>query len=365
MTYEYLHPSDVKKSHVLTRMIEKQVEEPAVYNVPFAPLYGTMQRKVKVMVREFDPAGLAQFHADNANTPVVKGGGEVEERYMELVEISEKHVLKASDLIALESPDPSVAEGAARDVVKLGAQLQQRNIQRTKWMAYMAARDALSIEYPDGASISIDFDLDGDTINTDFSGSHQPTYADIGDGYAWDNTDDDGNYNADAIEALYTWTKLIEDDLGVQSGECILHLNKATWRYLKKNEGIKGELSAQNPRIVTPRLAEVVEILEIAEIRVVNDFYKVETDDTTKYRYVPDGYVLLTAPYVVNGTPIMEMYDGPVVRLVGEDLVVERNPGMVADIYANKEQRAKNIRLSTARMPVMNYPAGFVYAQVY
>jgi hypothetical protein len=352
---EYLHPTDIKRAHVLTRLIEKKVEEETAYDVPFAPLYPTMQRKIKLMIREFDPAGLAYFHADNANTPVVKGGGDIEERYMELVEISEKHVLKPTDLIALASPDMSIAEGAARDIVKLGAQLRQRNIQRSKWMAWMAARDELTITYPDGGSIAIDFDLDGDGMNSDFTGSHLPTAS-----VEWNVT-----ASADIITDLYTWTKLIEDDLGVESGECICHCNKATWRYMKKNDGVKAELSTQNPRIITPRMAEVVEILEIAEIKVVNDFYKLEDSHITKYRYIPDGYVLITSPYVVKGIPIMEMYDGPVVRVVGNDLVVERNPGALADIYISPEMRAKNIRVSSARMPVMNYPAAFVYAKVY
>lgn len=354
MADEYLHPSDVKRTHVLTRLIEKKVEEPAIYNVGFAPLFPTMQRKVKVMTREFDPAGLAYFHADNASTPVVKGGGAIEERYMELVEISEKHVLSASDLIALESPDVAVAEGAARDIVKLGAQLRQRNIQRTKWMAYMGARDTLVITYPDGGSITIDFDLDKTDQNADFSGSHLPTAA------------ADWNLAAtDIIEDVYTWTKLIEDDLGADSGDCIMHINRATWRYMKKNTGIKAELSSQNPRIITPQMPEIVDILEIAEIKIVNDFYKLEASSTTKYKYIPDGFVLFTSPYVINGVPIMEMYDGPVVMVSGQELVVARNPGAQAEIYANQEQKAKNIRVSTARMPVMNYPAAFVYAQVY
>lgn len=360
MADEYLHPSDIKRSHVLTRLIEKVVEEPAVYNVPFAPLFPTMQRKVKITIREFDPAGLAYFHADNASTPVVKGGGTIEEKYLELVEISEKHVLSASDMIALNSPDPTVAEGVARDVVKLGAQLRQRNIQRTKWMAYMAARDELTITYPDGGAVTVDYDLNASGDNDDFSGSHLPTYAGIGSGYAWTDTT-----NADIIEGIYTWTKLIEDDLGVDSGECIVHMNKATWRYVKKNAGIKAELSSTNPRIITPRLPEVVDVLEIAEIKIVNDFYKLESSSTTKYKFIPDGYLLITAPYTVNGVPIMEMYDGPVVMASGQQLVVARNPGANAEIYFNIEQKAENIRVSTARFPVMNYPAAFVYAQVY
>jgi hypothetical protein len=365
MPNEYLHPSDIKRAHVLTRIIEGRVEENVTYDVPFSPFFPTMQRKVKVAIREFDPSGLASFHADNASTPIVKGGGAIEERYMELVEISEKHVLSATDLIALNSPDVSVAEGAARDIVKLGVQLRRRNINRTRWMAWMAARDALTIGYPDGGSITIDFDLDGDTINTDFSGSHLPTYAGIGDGHAWNYEDTNGDYPADIIEALYTWTKLIADDLGVEQSECIAHVNSATLRYMRKNKGIKGELSSQSPRIITPRREEIVQILELADIRVVNDYYKLDTDAITKHRFIPDGYMLLTAPYVVNGIPIMEMYDGPVVRVVNGELVVERNPGAQTEIYADLEQKASNIRVSTARMPVMNYPAAFVWARVY
>jgi len=351
---EYLHPTDIKRTHVLTRTIERMVEETAIFDVPFCRLQQTRFRKLKLNIRSFDPAGLGAFKADNANTPVVKGGGEVVEQYIELVTLSEKHPLSATDLIALESPDISVSEGAARDVLKLGAQLRQRNVQRTKWMAWQAAKDALTLTYPDGGTITVDWDLDGSGLNDDFSSSHLPTAA-----AGWDVA------ATDILEDVYTWTKLIEDDLGVGSGECIIHMNKATWRYVKKNTGLKAELSTQNPRIITPRMPEVVEILEIAEIKIVNDFYKLETSSTTKYRFIPDGYILITSPYVVNGVPIMEMFDGPVVLVRGQDLVVAANPGAQSEIYNNLETTQQNIRVTTARMPLINYPAGFVYAQVY
>lgn len=365
MSEEYLHPTDVRKSHVLTRMIEKTVEENAVYDVSFAPLTPTSDRKVKLIVRQFDPAGLASFMADGGNTPIVKGGGTIQEIYMELVTIGEKHVLKPSDLLALASPDPAIAAGTSRDVVKLGVQLRNRNTQRTKWMAYMAARDELTITYPDGGAIAIDYDLDGDSQNDDFSGSHKPTYADIGDGYAWNHTADDGTYDADIIEAIYTWTKLIEDDLGAESGQCTVHMNKATWRIVKKNAGLKAELSAQNPRIITPKMPEIVEILEIAAVKIDNSFYKLEASATTKYRYIPDGYILITGPTKVNGVDIMEMKDGPVVMARNNQLVVANNPGAQAEIYYNLESKSENLRVQAARMPVMNYPAAFVWAQVW
>lgn len=352
MPDSYLNPADIKDSHVLTRLVDRRANEDAVYNVGFAPLKPTEQRKVKLMVRHVDGSGLASFKADNALTPVVGGGGDVQELYFELVTIGEKHVLVASDLIALESPDTMVAKAAARDIVELGKHLRVRNTNRTKWMAWMAAQDNLTITYPDGASIAIDYDLNGDNQNSYFSSSHLPTAS-----TEWDDV------SADIISDVYTWTKLIADDAGVEQTECILHVNSATWRYMKKNTGLKAELSATQPRIITPRMQEVVEILEIAEIRIVNEYYTDESD--TKHKYLPDGKALITGPYQINGTPIIEMLDGPVVRVVGNDLVVAQNPGALAEIYANLEQNTKNIRVQTARLPIVNYPNAIVWATVY
>lgn len=348
---EFLHPRDVRDSHVLTRLINKEVQEDDIYDVPFAPFYGTMQRKIKLNVREVNPAGLANFMADNANTPIVGGAGEVREVYLELAQIGEKHPLKPTDLIALASPDPAVAAGAGRGILRLGVQLRVRNVQRTKWMAWKAAEDALVITYPDGVSIQIDYDLDASGDNSDWSGSHKPTAS-----VAW------STITADIIEEVYTWTKLIEDDLGVEASECILHINGADWRHMKKNTGLKAELSTYQPRIITPQVNEVAEILGVAQIVIYNRFWR--DTDKTKYKFLPDGAALITAPYVVDGTPLMEMYDGPVVLVAGEDLVVARNPGAQAEIYINKEQRTQNIRVQTARLPVMNYPAGFVWADI-
>lgn len=355
MPEEYLHPSDIRQAHILTRVISKRTEDTAVYDVGFAPMRSTQARKIKIFTRQYNPAGLASFHATNASTPIVKGGGVVEEIYMELVEISEKHTLSATDLIQLASPDETVARGIARDIVQLGAELRQRNTQRTKWMAYQAVQDDLSITYPDGGAIAIDYDLNGDGNNaSDFSGSHLVTAS-----VDWNNI------AADIIGDLDTWAGLIEDDLGVLREECILHINKRTWRQMKKNTAIKAELSATNPRIITPKLSEVIEILGIAQIVFENGYYKTATDLTTKYKFIPDGRGLLTAPYVTEGVPLMEMYDGPVVQVQGNGLVVGQNPGMVAEIYANLEQKVNNLRLSTARIPVMNRPAGFVWCTLY
>jgi len=349
----YLSPVDIKDAHLLTRTVERTVVESELYNVPFAPLSPTVSRRIKLRVRHTDGAGLASFRADNADTPVVTRGARLTELYMELALISEKDILKESDMVALNSPDELVARSAAQEVLDMATNLRRRNINRTKWMAWQAAKDALTITYPDGTAIAVDYDLDKTDQNSWFGNSHQPTAA-----ASW------ATAGTDVMTDVYNWSKYIADDLGVDQSECVMYCRTSIWRYLQKNTGIRGELSGTDPRVITPKRPEVIEILGIGEIRIVNDFYVTSSSgvDTRNY-FMPETHVLITGPDTVNGVALMEMKDGPVARVVGNDIVVSQNPGALSEIYINAESVTKNVRVSTARLPQMNYPAGFVYAQ--
>jgi hypothetical protein len=99
---------------------------------------------------------------------------------------------------------------------------------------------------------------------------------------------------------------------------------------------------------------------------VNNDAY---WDGTTKYRFLDENYALLTfydaqAGYTFNGSPLAEMYDGLVARVVNGAVVVEPNPGLIAETYVDADLVAESVRVQSARMPVLNYPAAFLYAKV-
>lgn len=367
MPDEYLHPTDVRLSHVLTRVLDIKKPETDVYDVPFMPMRQFRGRKVKLMVRTAYGAGLAAFKADNANTPVVSASGDLQEQYIELVTIAEKETLNASDLIALESIDPNVADRAARTVVEKAQALKQRNINRTRWLAWQAVKDSLSIAYG-GVTVSIDWDLDGDGMNSSrISSSHLPTYTDFGTGseaYAWNHQDDNENYDANVIEGAYYCAKLIADDLGIAEEEVAMHVNSTTYRIIRQNAKVAAELSSYSPRVITPTRPEIAEVLGLADVIIRNDHYW--DTSNTKQKFLPDGYALFTpASYEYQGTPIAEMYDGLVARVVNGQIRVEPNPGLVAEMYINQEQVSENVRVQSARMPIVNYPEGIVYAQVY
>lgn len=347
-----LHPRDVRNNHVLSRLIEKRAVEHEVYQVPFMPLRTFTDREVLVSVVDYRPSGLAPFKADEGSTPILQTGGTVEDRYMEIVTISEQAVIKSKTLLHLASSDDRIARSAAESIVQLGRRLRVRNTQRTMWMGWMAARDGLSISYPSGGAITIDFDLDAtSTAHAGWSGSHLPTAV-----TAWSNA------AADVIGDIEDWALLIEEDLGPAQADCRLHVNGVVWRYMKANTAIRAELSGSMPRIITPKIDEVAEILGIAGIEVVNTYYKDEA--STKYKFLPDTAALLTGPYVYDGAPIAEMYDGPVVLVRGDDLVVANNPGAQSEMWVDKNSTTKLLRTTTARLPALNYPEAFVWATI-
>jgi hypothetical protein len=220
-------------------------------------------------------------------------------------------------------------------------------------MAWEAAKGSITITYPTGSALTVDYDLDGSTLNSGFSATHKPSTS-----TTWSNA------AADIIGDVQTWAKRIADDLGGDEKNVALHVSSTMWKYMKANTAIKAELSTSQPRIITPQRDEVATIIGIAQVKEVNDFY---WDGATKNRFQPDTHVLLTyfenGKYQYGGEPIMQMYDGPVVRVVNGDVVVENNPGLLAEMYVIEDVSALNIRVQSSRMPVMLHSPAFLYAQ--
>jgi len=356
---ELLDPAD---AYQLTHLIERRRAETTDYAVPFCPMFSFDDREVELFVRIGFGSGLAPFKADNASTPVAPASGDAQRQLIELVTISEKDVLKATDLISLESRDPRVRIRAVRDVVGKTLNLRIRNTNRTRWMAwYTAIYGQLPITYPNGATITVDWDFAGADMNAKvITSTHLPT-ADT----AWNHTDDSDDYDAPVIEDVHTWVELMANDAGVDENQMIMHLNSTTFRFLKLNKAVRAELSTLSPRIITPTRAEIAEILGVADIKLINDFYWSTTSHQTRTKFIPNGKVLFTTPYEINSTPIAQMYDGLVARVSGDDIVVAPNPGLQADIYVDKEAVTKSTRVTSARMPILHHPEAFLTATVY
>lgn len=354
-------PTSLEENHVLTSFIKRQLPVSNSLAMQIAPLHATIDRKVKVNVQEVSPASKGQFKSITSNTPITSGGATLSTHYMELVDLSEKEVLGVDDLIKLYSADRRAALHSAYGILDVGKRLANRNQTLTEWMAWEAFKDELVVSYPeDDTELSVDFDLD----NTDalMSASHKP---DISSSDPWDVA------SADIIGQVRTWIDLLGTDSGMDGK--ILMMNKTTWRYVQANTALKAFLTEANFPIKWVSTGVGAALFWDLDLNtpaasgtgriIIDDSFWQDTDKS-RTRFIPDGYILMTTEWQVNGGPIAMMFDGPVVQVQGNDLVVANNPGLSADIYINAEQMAKNIRVSTARLPWIQREH-FLYAQVY
>lgn len=351
-------PRSIEEAYVLTGIIRKgAAQETATLAEQLAPLDPVFTRKVKVKLRDTDPAGLGQFKAINAATPIRTGGGEIETHYIELVDLEEKEVISAADLRDLYSADKQNQQWAVRGIVDMTKELARRNRNLTNWMRWQMFKDALTITYADGGAITLDFDMD----NTDgrLYATHLP---DVSGSAPWSTA------GSDVIGTVRGWTDTIGRDCGIDANTLVM--NKTTWRYLQQNSALAAYLSESYGPVKWLSSRTVAQIVwdldpdnkEDGRIVIENGYY--ENEAGTRYYWLPDGYVLLTSPAVVDGSPIAKVFDGPVVTVSGNDLVVGNNPGLVADMYTNAEQKTKNVRVATSRMPWMRREC-FMFCKVY
>ena len=293
-----LKARDIQSRHVLTLLIKKKLHEDSSLGAQIAPMKAINTRKFKVAIREFTPAGVGQFKAINANTPIFRGGGTVEEVLETLVDLEEMEVIHPDDLIRLNSPDEDVANAAKRDIAEIGLELAIRNRNRTRWMRWKAFQDALTLTFNDGTAYDVDYDLDNS--NGGMSASHIVTATN-----EW-NT----QTITTAITDLQTWVDLIGTDLGVDGAW--MHVNKKTFRTMQRIDEIESYLLDHYGPLKIPDADAMKKIFQLDGGIVVENGYWEDTDGTRNY-YIPEGYALITSPYQVDDAPIAGVYDGPVV----------------------------------------------------
>ena len=352
---EYLNYSMLRRADVLTKVVEHKKPQSELYDVAIVPLLPYTRSTVELMVRTGYGSGLAQFKADNALTPVATFTGTLQRQVLDLLTIAEKDVLNSTDLKRLQSTDPNISQEAASSIVDKTLALRHRNINRSRWLAWTMLTDgSITVTYPSGSPLVIDYDLDGGAMNSGFSSTHVPTV-----GTSWDNA------GADIIGDVQTYAALIADDLGCDEKEVALHISSHVWRHMQNNTAIKGKLSAFQPRLIAPMRDEVANIFGISAVFEVNDFYY---DGTTRNRFLSVSKALMTVyqvgKYEYGGIPVGNLLDGPVARVVNGEIIVANNPGLVAEMYVNEDQPALNIRVQSSRVPILNHAAGVVSATV-
>jgi hypothetical protein len=318
---------------------------------PDKPTYETV---VKTNVQEIKPFGIGQFRAWDASVPLFKPEVAWTEVLMELVLLDEQERIKESEWRKLNSPSEEERRSAGVQLADKGRILRLRNERLTEWMRWKAFQDALVVPFDNGnQEVAIGMGLQAD---------HKPQSAVL-----WSDTT-----NADPVADIQSWSELLADDTGYYGVH--VHMNSKTYNYLIYNAKIRNAINfyaAGANSILRPRREDILNLFETfsqsLDITIYDNGYRAVGEAgigrPSLTKYLPDGYVLLTTEYVLDGTPIADTLDGVVSVSVAWN-EIELRQGVQAETLVDHESKNHLLRVASARMPRLLIPDAFVWAKV-
>jgi len=320
-----------------------------------APMETTYETVVKVNVQEVKPFGIGQFRAWDASVPLFKPEVTWTEVLMELVLIDEQERIKEKEWKLLNSPNEEERRSAGLDLVRRGRILRTRNDRATEWMRWKLLSGTLVVPFSDGAQ-----EL---PVSSGIAADHMPVAA-----VAWSDTT-----NADPVADIQAYSELLADDIGFYGRH--VHMNSKTYNYLIYNAKIRNAInfySSGANSILRPRKEDILNLFETfsqsLDITIYDNGYRAVGETgvgrPSLTKYLPDGYILVTTDYVLDGDRIMDTLDGVVSVQTGWNQI-DLKQGLQAQVTVDGESFNHLFRVASARMPRVLHPDAIVYAKVF
>lgn len=322
-----------------------------------APLKSHPARVAKVRVAELKPFGKGQLRAPDATPPLFKPAVTWSEQIIELALLDEMERIPEEEWIALNSADDDRRRSAGASLVDRGRILRLRNQRLTEHMRWQALSGRLVLTYPPnqgGSQLVIDYGLPA---------GHTPTAA-----IPWSDT-----ANSDPVADVQSWSEKLADDAGFYASK--IHMNSKTYSWLLQNAKIKAQVnwyaSGANS-VQRVRRDDIITLFETffgsrIDIVLYDNGYRdvgvtgIGRPSLTKY--LPDGYVLLTTDYSLDGTSIADTLDGEVTVSTGYNTTSTR-VGEQAEVMLDHMSKTHFLRYAAARIPRVLIPEALMYAKV-
>jgi len=332
----------------------QQEDAPTRLGDTLMPMKTHRSRVAKLRTREIKPFGRAQFRAPAATPPLYKPPGVAyAEQLIELALIDEMERIDEEDILKLNSPDDMIARSVGLSLIERGRILQTRNDRATEWMRWQALLNgALTITYPDGGKIYVDYG---------YPSGHKLTASTL-----WSDTT-----NGDPVADVQTWAQKVADDSGFYGIH--VHMNSKTFDYVMRNAKVKALVNFQAAganSILRPRRQDVIDLFSSfnASVDIVlydNGFRDTgaSTSPVGLTKYLPDGKVLVTTEYSLDGVDIADTLDGQVMVSSGYNSVDIRQ-GWQAEVLLDQISKNHFFRSASARIPRILIPEAFLVATV-
>lgn len=333
-------------------------DDPALLGQSIAPMKSHPARTAKVRVSEIRPFGKGQFRAPDATPPLFKPAIRYEETIIELALIDEMERISEEDWMKLQSSDDDIRRSAGVSLVDRGRILETRNERATEDLRWQAFAGQVTITYPSGAQLFVDYGLPA---------GHKPVLA----GNAkWDDLT-----NSDPVSNVQAWSEQLAADAGFYAR--YVHMNSKTYDKLINNTKVAAKINfyaARANSIQRPRRQDLEELFNSfavgQSIVIYDNGYRAEgvsygaVGTTALTKYLPDGVVLVTTNYTVDGVNIADTLDGQVTVSTGYNSVAIRQ-GFQAEVMLDHLSKTHFLRAASARIPRLLIPEAFLYAQVF
>jgi hypothetical protein len=346
-------PFDIWDQAVLTDLINRplvtQFEDQPRLGDLLAPIRPIQSRFAKLRVAQTLAFGVGQFKAPDATPALYTPDQTWREEVIELALLEEMHRISGEDWLRLNSGDEMVRKSAGVELVDRGRILQLRNERLTEKMRWEAFSGQVTVTYPGGASIYIDYGLPS---------GHKPTA-----GTLWSTV-----ASADPIADIRSWSNTLAASSGYYGVR--LHMSSDTYDYLVRNANIKSYLTATNRSMLIPTKQDILTLLrDGTDIVIYDNGYRAEgvgssrgTPDSLT-RFLPKGKVLFTTEYSIEGQRIAETLDGQVLVADGYNSVGIRQ-GPQSEVLVDQMSKNHFFRVASARIPRLIYPEAFLWATV-
>lgn len=304
------------------------------------------RRRMRVKLDEYRPFGAGQYKAPNAAYPVAQARTRTIELWISAVDLAEQVVMQETHF--LESADALVAETALLDLIGQGRWLLRRNWRTEELMRRDVLWNQLNITFPNGATIG--------PLAT--YGNYAATHI-VQNAISWATV-----ATAVPLNDVRTWRRLIKRDSDNRAA--IMHINETWYHNLRMTTQMRNIMpNVPKTGSTLGTKGELADLLEIDDIIIYDGGWTRESDGVF-VDMMRQGYIILTTDYVIDGQPILETGEFPIMIPTDDGADIRLVPAGEADTHwvTDPVNVQKYLRCHTARMVWINRPDCIVLANV-
>lgn len=345
----------------IQRGIENWLEQMSPLGPTIAPLVDVQDRKIKKEAFEIEAFGKGQFKARNATPPLFSPTIRFTREMIELALLEEMTEIEEDEWHNLTSPDTNIRNRTGVDLLNRTRVLQMRNERLTEWMRWQAFQDNLIITLAgNGQNYRLKYGI--------------PPINMVQSAVAWTSRS-----TSTPITDMRGWQRQLMRTTG-QFGYKI-HMNSWTYENLEFSAEVLAKLSPLGRTLLQASSSDIIRLLygaettsgasnQNSEIIISDHGYRDQgveerrgMDDTTLY--IPDGYLLMTTPYQLDGENIADVPDGRVAVTTAGGPPLVWKQGFQTETMYDLKAKAHFIRCASARIVRINKPKAFIWAKVF